>query len=88
MAVDAASVKAKMTLHKDGIVEGLMQDLKIDLDDYDLITTNLDAYYSFFELHRDEIVKYYFVFYVCSLNNENKSFPICLKKKKKMDLQI
>ncbi|KAK8853622.1 hypothetical protein M9Y10_017183 [Tritrichomonas musculus] len=81
VAVDAASVKAKMTLHKDGTVEGLMHDLKIDLDDYDLITTNLDAYYSFFELHRDEIVKYYFVFYVCSLNNENKSFPICLKKK-------
>ena len=81
VAVDAASVNAKMVLHKDGTVEGLMQDIKIEAEMYELITTNLEAYYSFFEQYRDEIVKYYFVFYVCSLNEQNKSFPICLMKK-------
>lgn len=30
-----------------------------------------------------EIVKYYFVFYICPLNNQNKSFPIVIKKKTK-----
>lgn len=81
LAVDAAAVNAKLTVHKDGSVDGLLSETKIDQDLVDLISSDLDAFHSFYELHRDEIVKYFFVFYLCPLHDENKSFPIFLKKK-------
>lgn len=30
IAVDAAAIKAKITIHKDGVVDGLLEDLKIE----------------------------------------------------------
>ena len=80
IAVDAASVNAKLAVHSDGEVEGLTEEMKIDLDLVDLISENLEALYSFYELHHDEIARYFFVFYVCSLDKNNRSFPILIKK--------
>lgn len=83
IAVDAAAVKAKISIHKDGVVDGLLEDLKIDKSLVELYSQNEDEFYSFYQFYHDEIVKYYFVFYVCALNNNNKSFPIVIKKKTK-----
>lgn len=76
----STSINSKITIHKDGQIEGLLRDISIDTDLIDLITSNSDAFYAFYKLHQDEIIKYYFVFYVCSLSEENKSFPIFVKR--------
>lgn len=76
----STAINSKITIHKDGQIEGLLRDISIDTDLIDLITSNSDAFYAFYKLHQDEIIKYYFVFYVCSLSEENKSFPIFVKR--------
>ena len=81
IAVDAASVNAKLLIHQDGKVEGLVEDCTIDKNLIDSISNNLDEFHKFYQKHHEEIVKYFFVFYVCSLSKENKSFPILIKKK-------
>lgn len=40
-----------------------------------------DEFHKFYETHHKEIEKYFFVFYVCSLREENKSYPILIRKK-------
>lgn len=80
-AVGAASVNAKISIDQNGQVEGLLEELTIDKKLADLISKNLDEFHNFYEEHHIEIVKYFFVFYVCSLSEENKSFPILIKKK-------
>lgn len=81
IAVDAASVNAKLVIHQDGKVEGLVENYTIDQKLIDSISTDLDEFHKFYEMHHEEIIKYFFVFYVCSLSKENKSFPILIKKK-------
>ena len=54
--------------------------MKICIDLVDLISENLDVLYSFYELHHDEITRYFFIFYVCSLDKNNRSFSIIIKK--------
>lgn len=46
-----------------------------------MLTTNSDAFHEFYHEHREEIKKYYFVFYLCPLKQKDKSFPILLIKK-------
>lgn len=81
IAVDAAAVDAKMVIHKNGDVEGLVDDIHIDEQIYDLITSDLNEFHKFFNEHHDKIVKYYFVFYLCPLRHKDKSLPILLIKK-------
>ncbi|KAK8887912.1 hypothetical protein M9Y10_038971 [Tritrichomonas musculus] len=66
VAVDAASVNTKLQIHKDGQVDGLLEELTIDSDIVDLTSTDIDIF---------------FVFYVCSLSEQNRSFPIFIKEK-------
>lgn len=81
IAVDAASVNAKISIDSNGHVDGLLEELTIDKKLVDLISENLDEFHKFYETHHKEIVKYFFVFYVCSLREENKSYPILIRKK-------
>lgn len=64
-----------------GFVYLITKKTKIDEDLVDLISSNLDAFHSFYELHRDEIIKYFIVFCLCPVNEENKSFLIFLRMK-------
>lgn len=81
ISVDAAAVNAKLTVHKDGRIEGLLDELTIEKELVESITKDPDEFHKFYDKHRDEIIKYYFVFYACSLDENAKSFPIALKKK-------
>ena len=81
ISIDAAAVNAKLTIHKDGLVEGLMDEITIEKELVQTITKNPDKFHEFYEEHKDEIVKYYFVIYLCSLDENNKSFPLVLKRK-------
>ena len=47
IAVDAAAVNAKLTVHKDGRIEGLMNELSIEKKLVDLITKNPDEFHKF-----------------------------------------
>lgn len=47
VAVDAAAINSKITIHKDGKIEALLHDISIDTDLIDLITSNSDAFYAF-----------------------------------------
>lgn len=60
IAVDFAAVNAKITIHKDGEVEGLMNKLTIDQKTMDLITSKSIEFHKFYISHRNEIVKYFF----------------------------
>lgn len=68
-------------MHKNGRIEGLMNELTIEKDLVELITKDPDEFHKFYDEHREEIVKYYFVFYACSLDENAKSFPLALKRK-------
>ncbi|KAK8899124.1 hypothetical protein M9Y10_001425 [Tritrichomonas musculus] len=81
VAVDAAAVNSKVTIHKDGRIEGLLTDLTIDTDLVETIINDPEAFHQFYKQHQEEIVKYFFVFYICSLSQKNKSFPVLVKKK-------
>ena len=81
ISVDAAAVDAKITIHKDGNVEGLMNKLQLEKELVTKITQSADEFHKFYQQHQQEIIKYYFVFYVSMLNDQNKSFPVLLKKK-------
>lgn len=79
--VDTASVNAQVLIKKNGDVEGLLEDMKHESDLVDLYSTNTDEFYSFYMQNHDEIVKYFFVYYICSLSDQNRSFPILIRKK-------
>ena len=79
--VDAATVDAKINIHKDGNVEGLMDELQLDKELVTKITQNADEFHKFYQQHQQETIKYYFIFYVNMLNDQNKSFPVLIKKK-------
>lgn len=81
ISVDAATVDAKINIHKDGNVEGLMDELQLDKELVTKITQNADEFHKFYQQHQQETIKYYFIFYVNMLNDQNKSFPALIKKK-------
>ena len=62
IAVDAASVNAKISIDSNGHVDGLLEELTIDKKLVDLISENLDDFHKFYETHHKEIVKYFFCF--------------------------
>ena len=71
IAVDAAAVNAKIIIHKDGEIEGLIYQLTVDQDSVNLITSkNSELYNKFYMSHREKIIKYFFVYYVCFLDGE------------------
>lgn len=45
VAVDAAAVNSKVTIHKDGRIEGLLTDLTIDTDLVETIINDPEAFH-------------------------------------------
>lgn len=64
VAFDAVSVNAKISINQNRQVEGLFEELTIDKKLADLISENLDEFHNFYEEHHNEILKYFFAFYV------------------------
>lgn len=71
VAVDAASVNTKLQIHKDGQVDGLLEELTIDSDIVDLTSTDIDILQSFYEMYHVQIAIYFFCF-LCLLFERTK----------------
>lgn len=56
LAVNTAAIDAKILIHKNGDVEGLIGKYNIDQEMYKRIMTNLDSFHQFSNEHHDEIV--------------------------------
>lgn len=54
IAVDAAAVNAKITIHKDGEVEELIDKLTIDEETVNLITIKSSEFYKSYMPHHNE----------------------------------
>ena len=80
IAVDAAAVNAKIIIHKNGNVEGLIEDSQISEEMTSEIIKYSESFDAFYHMNLDDITKYYFVFYLCSLSNDDLSFPILMKR--------
>ena len=71
IAVDAAVVNAKITIHKDGEVEELMNKLTIDQKTMDLITSKSSEFHKFYIFEK---VNFFFAIPVPRFNSNSSLF--------------
>lgn len=82
LAVDAAGVSPRVVVHKDGRIDGLINEgYRIDPNMAESLRNSLTALRSFVSSVNDEICKDFFVVFVCPLDSENGGFPILLYPK-------
>ena len=82
LAVDAAGVSPRVVVHKNGKVDGLINDdYFIDEASATNLRGSLTALKSFVESVNDQICKDFFVVFVCPLESESGGFPILLHAK-------
>ena len=80
IAVDAAAISAKMLINRNGKIGGLIEDSQISEEMVFEITKYNDSFEAFYDMNLDDIAKYYFVFYICSLSDDDLSFPILIRR--------
>lgn len=76
LAIDAASVTARVSVSKNGEVKGLLT-TKWTAES-DKILSSPQEFAAFVNQHEHEIIRYFFVVYVCPLCPTAKSFPLLL----------
>ena len=82
LAVDAAGVSPRVVVHKDGRIDGLInEEYRIDPNVAESLRNSLTALRSFVSSVNDEICKDFFVVFVCPLESANGGFPILLYPK-------
>ena len=83
LAVDPAGVTPSVIVHKDGKVDGLLNTNSfISEMDATKIRTSFEKLHAFTIKHNKDIIKDYFVVYLCPLESSEKRFPILLYTKK------
>lgn len=76
LAIDAASVLARVSVSEDGNAKGLLY-TKITENASEILSSP-ENFANFVEEHYSEIIRYYFVVYACPLSSCAQSFPIAL----------
>ena len=82
LAVDAASVSPKVVVHKDGTVEGLLdENASVSIDVAQKLRSSLTSLREFVNEVNEQIIKDFFVVFVCPLETESGGFPIMVRSK-------
>lgn len=76
LVIDAASVSARVAVKRNGEVKGLLV-TKWTNESEKIISSPIE-FSSFVKGHEDEIIRYFFIVYICSLCPTVKNFPIAL----------
>ena len=78
IAIDAVSVSPNISVSIDGEVAGLVHLNHIDESDAIQIIRSPEDFASFVEAHTNQAIRYFFVLYLCPLNPNYISIPICI----------
>ena len=81
LAIDAVGVKPNVIIHKDGRIEGLIEDLKIDIELASEIRKSSDAFYSFINANNEDIIADFFIVFSCPLESKKGGFPLLVMPK-------
>lgn len=76
LAIDAASVSARVSVSRNGEVKGLLETKWTD--ESDRILSSPQEFATFVHDHENEIIRYFFVVHICPLYPKAKNFPIAL----------
>ena len=76
LAIDAASVSARVSVSHNGEVKGLLETKWTN--ESEKILSSPQEFAAFVKDHENEIIRYFFVVYICPLYPNAKSFPIAL----------
>ena len=79
LAVDAAGVSPRVVVHKNGQIDGFVDsDATIPVEQAILLRNSLADLRGFVSEHHDDIVRDFFVVFVCPLESHRGGFPIFL----------
>ena len=78
IAIDAVSVSPNISVSMNGEVTGLVHLNHIDESDAIQIIRSPEDFASFVESHANQAIRYFFVLYLCPLNPNYISIPICI----------
>lgn len=78
VAVDAVSVSPNISVSKNGEVTGLVDIERIDKSEAVKIISSVEEFAKFVEMHANQATRYFFVIYLCPLDRQYVSIPICL----------
>ena len=80
LAIDAASISSRVSVARDGTVKGLLSK-KFTANANKILSTSIE-FANFVKENESDIIKYYFIVYVCPLSPMAKGFPIALIPRK------
>ena len=78
VAIDAVSVSPNIVLSSDGKVEGLVNLQSISIEEASEFIKSPDSFAKFVKQNAHQVIKYFFVLYICPLNPNFISVPICI----------
>lgn len=82
LAVDAAGVSPRVVVHKNGEIDGFVDDnAAISVEEAQILRGSLTSLRAFVAEHHSDIVKDFFVMFVCPLESICGGFPILLYPK-------
>ena len=78
LAIDAAAVSPKITIHKNGFVEGFLSEIRLSKDSVSMIKGSLTTFHAFVNANKEDIIKDFFVVYACPIESRCGGFPLAL----------
>lgn len=81
IAIDAAGITPRVVIHANGQIEGFMEDIFIDPEEAKQIKSSIETLKAFIDVNKNEIIKDFFVIYVCPLKPSKGGFPLVIYPK-------
>lgn len=76
--IDAVSISPSISVSSDGDITGLINLNHIEIEDAAKIIKTPEYFAKFVETHASQAIRYFFVIYMCPLNPQYMSVPICI----------
>lgn len=78
LAIDAVSISPSISVSSDGDITGLINLNHIEIEDTAKIIKTPEDFAKFVDAHASQAIRYFFVIYMCPLNPQYMSVPICI----------